>query len=73
MSESDLEQEIEILKEDKKQLEKIAWVRTEERNEARRQAEQIRDLYAAEIDESVKAFPFPWEYIDGSKRILHSH
>ena len=30
-------------------------------NEARQEAEKIRDLYAAEIDESVKAFPFPWE------------
>lgn len=32
-----------------------------ERDEARRCAEQMRDLYAAEVDESKKAFPWPWE------------
>lgn len=33
----------------------------QERDEARRCAEQMRDLYAAEVDESKKAFPWPWE------------
>ena len=31
------------------------------RDQARRCAEEMRDLYAAEIDESIAAFPFPWE------------
>lgn len=29
--------------------------------QARRYAEEMRDLYAAEIDESVAVIPFPWE------------
>lgn len=29
--------------------------------EARKCAEEMRDLYAAEVDESKKAFPWPWE------------
>ena len=33
----------------------------EERDEARKCAEEMRDLYAAEVDESKKAFPWPWE------------
>lgn len=32
-----------------------------ERDQARTCAEEMRDLYAAEIDESIAAFPFPWE------------
>lgn len=32
-----------------------------ERDQARKCAEEMRDLYAAEIDESIAAFPFPWE------------
>ena len=32
-----------------------------ERDRARKCAEEMRDLYAAEIDESIAAFPFPWE------------
>lgn len=35
-----------------------------ERDEARRCAEQMRDLYAAEVDESIEAFPWPWEVND---------
>ena len=31
-----------------------------ERDEARRCAEEMRDLYAAEIDESIQVFPWPW-------------
>ena len=31
------------------------------RDQARKCAEEMRDLYAAEIDESIAAFPFPWE------------
>lgn len=32
-----------------------------ERDHVRKCAEEMRDLYAAEIDESIAAFPFPWE------------
>ena len=32
-----------------------------ERDQARTCAEEMRDLYASEIDESIAAFPFPWE------------
>ena len=32
-----------------------------ERDQARTCAEEMRDLYAAEIDESIAAFPYPWE------------
>jgi hypothetical protein len=32
-----------------------------ERDQARKCAEEMRDLYAAEIDESIAVFPFPWE------------
>ena len=32
-----------------------------ERDHARKCAEEMRDLYAAEIDESIAAFPFSWE------------
>ena len=35
-----------------------------ERDQARTYAEEMRDLYAAEIDESIAAFPFPWEAQD---------
>lgn len=35
-----------------------------ERDHARKCAEEMRDLYAAEIDESIAAFPFPWEAQD---------
>ena len=31
-----------------------------QRDHARKCAEEMRDLYAAEIDESIAAFPFPW-------------
>ena len=31
-----------------------------QRDHARTCAEEMRDLYAAEIDESIAAFPFPW-------------
>ena len=33
----------------------------QERDEARRCAEEMRDLYAAEIDESIQVFPWSWE------------
>ena len=33
-------------------------------HEARNAARDYRDLYAAEVDESVKAFPLPWEAND---------
>lgn len=35
-----------------------------ERDEARKCAEEMRDLYAAEIDESIQVFPWPWEVSD---------
>ena len=35
-----------------------------ERDHARTCAEEMRGLYAAEIDESIAAFPFPWEAQD---------
>ena len=38
------------------------------RDQARRCAEEMRDLYAAEIDESIAAFPFPWEDEHGADR-----
>lgn len=34
-------------------------------HEARNVARDYRDLYAAEIDESIAAFPFPWEAENG--------
>ena len=37
-----------------------------ERDQARKCAEEMRDLYAAEIDESIAAFPFPWEADNGA-------
>ena len=39
-----------------------------ERDQARKCAEEMRDLYAAEIDESIAAFPFPWEDEHGADR-----
>ena len=39
-----------------------------ERDQARTCAEEMRDLYAAEIDESIAAFPFPWENDHGADR-----
>lgn len=39
-----------------------------ERDQARKCAEEMRDLYAAEIDESIAAFPFPWEDDHGADR-----
>lgn len=33
----------------------------QERDEARKCAEEMRDLYAAEVDESLEAFPWSWE------------
>lgn len=39
-----------------------------ERDHARKCAEEMRDLYAAEIDESIAAFPFPWEDEHGADR-----
>ena len=38
------------------------------RDQARKCAEEMRDLYAAEIDESIAAFPFPWEDDNGADR-----
>lgn len=38
------------------------------RDHARKCAEEMRDLYAAEIDESIAAFPFPWEVDNGADR-----
>lgn len=37
-----------------------------ERDHARKCAEEMRDLYAAEIDESIAAFPFSWEVDNGA-------
>ena len=37
-------------------------------HEARNVARDYRDLYAAEIDESIAAFPFPWEDEHGADR-----
>ena len=37
-------------------------------HEARNVARDYRDLYAAEIDESIAAFPFPWEENNGADR-----
>lgn len=39
----------------------LADVYKAERDEARVCALEMRDLYAAEIDESVAIIPFPWE------------
>lgn len=39
-----------------------------ERDHARKCAEEMRDLYAAEIDESIAVFPFPWEDEHGADR-----
>lgn len=39
-----------------------------ERDQARKCAEEMRDLYAAEIDESIAVFPFPWEDEHGADR-----
>lgn len=39
-----------------------------ERDQARKCAEEMRDLYAAEIDESIAAFPFSWEDEHGADR-----
>lgn len=39
-----------------------------QRDHARKCAEEMRDLYAAEIDESIAAFPFPWEDDNGADR-----
>ncbi len=38
------------------------------RDHARKCAEEMRDLYAAEIDESIAAFPFPWKEDNGADR-----
>lgn len=43
------------------ELEHEAELAREERDYARKCAEEMRDLYAAEIDESIAAFPFSWE------------
>lgn len=40
----------------------------QQRDQARKCAEEMRDLYAAEIDESIAAFPFPWEAEHGADR-----
>lgn len=40
----------------------------EERDAARTVARELRDLYAAEIDEGTKAFPLPWEVDDDTGR-----
>lgn len=39
-----------------------------ERDQARTCAVEMRDLYAAEIDESIAAFPFSWEDEHGADR-----
>lgn len=39
-----------------------------QRDHARKCAEEMRDLYAAEIDESIAVFPFPWEDEHGADR-----
>ena len=39
-----------------------------ERDQARKCAEEMRDLYAAEIDESIAVLPFPWEENNGADR-----
>lgn len=50
------------------ELEHEAELAREERDQARTCAVEMRDLYAAEIDESIAAFPFPWEDEHGSDR-----
>lgn len=50
------------------ELQHEAELAREERDEARRCAEEMRDLYAAEIDESIAVFPFPWEDEHGADR-----
>ena len=40
----------------------------QQRDHARKCAEEMRDLYAAEIDESIAAFPFSWEVDNGADR-----
>lgn len=39
-----------------------------QRDHARKCAEEMRDLYAAEIDESIAVFPFPWKDEHGADR-----
>lgn len=39
-----------------------------ERDQARTVARELRDLYAAEIDEGARAFPLPWEVDDDTGR-----
>ena len=46
----------------------LAYELKAERDQARKCAEEMRDLYAAEIDESIAAFPFPWEDDNGADR-----
>ena len=61
MNGCDLMKEIARLKEDRDRLIDEAKDLMRERDQARKCAEEMRDLYAAEIDESIAAFPFPWE------------
>lgn len=61
MNGCDLMEEIARLREDRDRLIEEAKDLMRERDHARTCAEEMRDLYAAEIDESKKAFPWPWE------------
>lgn len=61
MNGCDLMEELARLKEDRDRLIEEAKALMCERDQARICAEEMRDLYAAEIDESIAAFPFSWE------------
>jgi len=68
MNGCDLMEELARLKEDRDRLIDEAKYLMHERDQARTCAEEMRDLYAAEIDESIAVFPFPWEDDHGADR-----
>jgi len=53
--------QIDVLKEDKKQLEKICYVREAERNEARQTAWLYRSMYLEVSGEFADEYQLPWE------------
>ena len=72
---SELQHEAELAREERDDVQEYADCEKQlanelkdERDQARKCAEEMRDLYAAEIDESIAAFPFPWEEDNGADR-----
>ena len=72
---SELQHEAELAREERDDVREYADCEKQfadelkaERDDARTCAEEMRDLYAAEIDESIAAFPFPWEDDNGADR-----